>query len=57
MILYAERAVDQTLYFSSAFVCENIEYRFDVVTMSRLFESLQSTPICLEKFSVWKAIL
>ena len=53
MTLYAESAVDQTEYFADAFVRENFVHNYDIVTT---FESLQSTPFCLEKFSLRKWI-
>ena len=31
MVLYAERAVDQTDYFADAFVCENVAQGYDTV--------------------------
>ena len=53
MMLYAESAADQTDHFAYAFVCENIVHGLDDVMM---FESLLSTPYCLEKFRVRKRI-
>ena len=51
--LYAESTEDQTHYFVDAFVREIGAYGYDVVMT---FESLQSAPFCLEKFSVRKLI-
>ena len=53
MTLYAESAADQTDHFANDFVREKVAYGYDVVMT---FESLQSTPFCLEKFSVRKGI-
>ena len=53
MTLYAESTADQTDHFADAFVCENIAHGLEDVMM---FESLPSTPFCLEKFSVRKGI-
>ena len=50
MTLYTERIADQTDHFANVFVRENVAYGYDVMT----FESTQSTPFCLEKFSVRK---
>ena len=51
--LYEESTADQTDYFSGAFVCENVVHGYGVLA----FESLQSTPFCLEKSSVRKGIV
>ena len=48
MTLYAESAAYQTNHFPKVFVRKNVKHGYDVMT----FESLQSTPFCLEKFSV-----
>ena len=53
MTLYAERAADHTDHFADAFVRKNVARGYDVVMT---FESLLSTPFCLEKFSVRKGI-
>ena len=45
MTLYAASAADQTDHFANDFVCENVAYGYDVVMT---FESLQSTPFCLQ---------
>ena len=53
MTLYAESAADQTDHFANAFVCKSIAHCYDAVMT---FESLQSMPFCLEKFSERKEI-
>ena len=50
MTLYKERIADQTDHFADVFVRENVAYGYDVMT----FESIQPTPICLEKSSARK---
>ena len=53
MVLYEESAAAETGHFAYAFNCESVVYGCDDVMA---FETLQSKPFCLEKFSVRKVI-
>ena len=53
MTLYEESAADQTDHFADAIVPKKVTHGYDIMT----FESLQSTPLCLEKFSGYFNVL
>ena len=53
MTLYTGNAVNKTDHFADAFVHENVANGYDIVMT---FESLQSVPFCLGKFSIRKWI-